>query len=236
MRIIRITAGILALMGSAPVFAQIAPTPSFEDPRLQTVTYEPGQSIRLVVFPESSLKLVLERGEAIERVVVSDGAAFRAAVVGSGDTVEVAPLRPNATAELRLATAQRQYNFLLHTGSGLTAAYVVRMVPPEGGTASAAPLQASQPEPGAELVEYRLKGDRIIRPDGIFDDGQRTYISWHRDKALPAIFGVGPGGGEEIVAGYMRDGRFVIDRIYPELVFRFDKATATARRQTGKKK
>ena len=223
---------LLAVLAAVPAAAQIAPTPSFEDPRLQTVSFEPGQAIRLVVFPDSSLKLVFHRGELIERVVVSDGAAFRAAVVGADDTIEIAPLRAGAVADLRVSTSQRQYLFSLHTGSALSAAYVVRLVDAAAEQGQQREqVAASNPDPGAPLVGYRVKGDRALRPDSIVDDGMRTFIDWHRDKALPAVFGLGPGGEEEIVAGYMRDDTFVIDRIYPELVFRFDKRRATARRE-----
>lgn len=227
----------LALLVSTSAAAQIAPTPSFEDPRIQTVSFEPGQAIRLVIFPDSSLKLVFHRGELIERVVVSDGAAFRAAVIGASDTVEVAPLRAGAVAELRVATTQRQYEFSLHTGSSLSAAYVVRMVDAADALGQAqAQSAAVRPDPAATIMQYRVKGDRALRPDSIMDDGTRTFISWHRDKALPAVFGLGPAGDEEIVAGYMREDTFVIDRIYPELVFRFDKSRATAKREVERKR
>jgi type IV secretion system protein VirB9 len=44
------------------------------------------------------------------------------------------------------------------------------------------------------------------------------------------VFAIGPTGDEQVVDGYMRDGLFVIDRVHEELVFRIDKAMATARR------
>ena len=216
---------LLALASTAQ--AQVSPTPSFDDPRMQSVVYRPGEAIRLTAFPDASLMLVLHQGETIRRVVVSDGAQFKAAVVGGGDTIELVPAHAGATAELRVQTDQQNYNFDLATGSGLAAAYVVRLVPGEGEPKAPA---ASQPQPGAETWTYRVKGDRSVRPDSISDDGTRTYLSWGRNRALPAVFGIGPGGDEELVAGYMRKGVYVIDRVYPELIFRFDKEKAEAKR------
>lgn len=224
---IRAIVSLVALAGGASAQAQVAPTPSVDDPRLQTVEYQAGAPIRLVAFPDSSLMLVFHRGEAIERAVVSDGGAFKAAVVGNGDTIEIAPSHPGAVAELRVQTDQHEYRFDLETGTGLAAAFVVRLI---DGTQGQAAQAAAQPLPGAATSTYRMSGDRAVRPDRILDDGERTFLEWDKNRALPAVFGVGPGGSEELVAGYMRDGVFVIDRVYPQLVFRFDKEMATATR------
>lgn len=219
-----IPALLLAMAG--PAAAQLSPVPSFDDPRIQTVVWQPGAPIRLVSFPDSSLMLMFHSGETIERAVLSDGSAFRAAVVGYGDAIELTPQREGVTAALRVETSLRTYEFSLETGEGLAAAFMVRLVP-----GSDVPQPASGPAPDAIRTTYRLTGDRVVRPDSIFDDGTRTYIEWHPDRTLPAVFGVGPDESEEVVAGYMRDGIFVIDQIYPALVFRFNKEKATATRQ-----
>lgn len=216
------------LLASAAA-AQTAPSPSFEDPRLQTVVYEPNMPVRLVTFPDAGLKLMFHPGEAIRRVVVSDGGAFTASVMDRGDTIEIAPARPGATATMKVETDRQDYEFELATGSGLAAAYMVRFLPGEGATVAS----SSEPAAGAAVYSYRLKGARILQPDTITDDGTRTFIEWRGDRDLPAVFGIGPSGGEELVAGYMRGGRFVIDRVYSELVFRFDKEKATAKREAG---
>ena len=217
----------LLLLGAAlPLKAQMSPIPSDEDPRMQTVTFEPGQPVRLVAFSDASLKLVFHQGESIERAVISDGDAFRASVVGYGDVIELVALRPTATASMRVETDRRNYLFEIETGEGLAAAFMVRLVPDEDGVVAVA-----GPDPDAVLTQYRLSGDREVRPDEIYDDGVHTYIYWHPDRTLPAVFGVGPSDDEEMVAGFMRDDIFVIDRIYGELVFRYDNERARARRE-----
>ncbi len=87
----------------------------------------------------------------------------------------------------------------------------------------------------AEVTEpiagrYRLSGDQAVRPAEVIDDGRKTYIRWLDEQAMPAVFGIGPSGDEEMVEGHMRDGVFTIDRVYGRLIFRIDKAKATARR------
>ncbi len=223
---------IAAVAGSAAgsAGAQVAPVPSFEDPRMQTVVYRPGSPVRLTAFPDAGLKLVLHQGEVIERVALSDGNAFRAAVIGS-DTVELAPLRPGASATMRVATNREQYEFLLETGNGLAAAYLVRLV---AGGGEQSEVHTAGPDPTAELWDYRMSGDRPLRPAKVEDDGVRTYISWYPQQALPAVFGIGPTGDEEIVAGYMRGQLYVIDRVYGELTFRADKDRAKAKRRKNR--
>ena len=222
-----IPVAVLTLTASAQ--AQVAPTPSMDDPRLQTVEYLAGAPIRLVAFPDSSLMLVFHRGEAIERVELSDSSAFRAAVVGNGDTIQLSPTHAGAIAQLHVMTDAHEYQFNLETGEGLAAAFGVRLVDAAGANL---PASASQPAPGTKTWTYRVRGNRAIQPDEIKDDGERTFLEWDKNRALPAVFGGGPAGGEELVAGYMRNDVFVIDRVYPELVFRFDKETATATRVT----
>ncbi len=228
---IRYALACLLLFAAMPASAQLSPIPSFDDPRIQTVTFQPGAPIRLVSFPDSSLTLVFHSGESIVRAVLSDGSAFKATVVGYGDAIELAAQREDAAATMRVETNLRTYEFSLETGEGLAAAFMVRLVP---GSDAPPPAAAAAPDPDAPLTSYRLAGDRVVRPDSIVDDGTRTFIEWHRDRALPAVFGIGPDDSEEIVAGFMRDDVFVIDRIYPELVFRFNDEKATATRQTGR--
>lgn len=217
---------LAALPGAA--LAQQAPTPSFDDPRLQSVAYDPAQPVRLVAFPNSTLTVTLLSGDRIERLVISDPAAFDVDVTGPGDGLHIAPLRADGAATLLVDTSLRRYEFDLATGEGLAAAYLVRFVDPRGSPSAAAPT-AVRPMTG----EYRLTGDRTLQPSRIGDDGQRTYLEWDEHQSLPAVFGIGANGEEEVVDGYMREGVFTIDRVYGELVFRIDRKRAKARRVRG---
>jgi type IV secretion system protein VirB9 len=211
-----------ALPGAA--LAQQAPTPSFDDPRLQSVAYDPAQPVRLVALPNSTLTVMLLSGDRVERVVVSDPGAFDVDVTGPGDGLHIAALRADGAATLLVDTGMRRYEFDLATGEGLAAAYLVRFVDPRGSS-SAAP-GAAAPASGT----YRLTGERTLQPSRIGDDGQRTYLEWDEHQSLPAVFGIGANGEEEVVDGYMREGIFTIDRVYGELVFRIDRKRAKARR------
>jgi type IV secretion system protein VirB9 len=77
---------------------------------------------------------------------------------------------------------------------------------------------------------YRLSGEMSLRPARIGDDGIHMYIEWSEEQALPAVFALNALGDEEMVDGYMRQGVFTIDRVYPALVFRIGKKRAKAMR------
>lgn len=216
---------LLMSLAPAGVLAQVAPTPGFDDPRLQTVAFDPSRPVRLVAYPGANLTVILLPGEAITQAVLSDPGAFDVKVASPRDSLNIVPLRPDATARLLVDTAQRRYEFDLATGEGLAAAYIVRFVDP-----SAAPRFA---QAAALTGEYRLSGEQDLLPSRIGDDGERTYIEWGKYQSLPAVFGIGTAGEEEVVDGYMRDGVFTIDRVYGELVFRVDKKRARARRRGG---
>jgi type IV secretion system protein VirB9 len=210
--------------------AQVSPTPGFDDPRLQTIAYDTSRPVRLVAFADANLTVMLLPHDQIQRVVMSDQAAFEVRVTGSNDALNIRPLRPEAAATLAVDTSRRRYEFDLHTGEGLAAAYVVRFVPPGAPAQPRSMAVPGVPERAALIGEYRLSGDRVLRPIRISDDGVRMYIEWNEYQSLPAVFGVGPTGEEEVVDGYIRDGVFTIDRIYGELVFRIDRMRARARR------
>jgi type IV secretion system protein VirB9 len=227
---------VLLLMAPWSAVAQTMPSPSLDDPRLQTLVYDPARPARLVAFAGANLTLMLMPGDQIEKVTTSDRNAFDVRITESNDSLNIMPLRPDAAATLVVDTKQRRYEFDVGTKGGL-AAYLVRLV--QAGPAMPMPGPMPMRPPGAPPLapigtNYKLSGDRSLLPAAMSDDGRRTYIQWGEYQSLPAVFGIGPTGQEEVVDGYVRDGKFTIDRVYGQIVFRIDKRQAIARR-LGKK-
>ena len=77
-----------------------------------------------------------------------------------------------------------------------------------------------------------MSGARGVRPQALDDDGLRTYIEWKPNAPVPAVFAIDERDAETLLQGQMRDGRFVIDAVYRNLVFRLDGQTARAARLT----
>jgi type IV secretion system protein VirB9 len=217
---------LLVLVTAQAGLAQAIPMPEAGNLRLQTVSWREGEDVLLTILPSGSLTVMLEPSEVIERVTVADDTLLNVRVTPEGNALVLIPNGDIARTSLTVETAVRNYRFNVRTQESPLAALVVRFVEqertsPEGRT--------SQPV-GDQLWSYRFRGDAAVQPATIRDDAIRTFIEYAPNQALPAVFAIGPSGEEEVVNGYMRDGIYVIDRVYSELVFRIDRERATARR------
>lgn len=222
---IRSLTSFALLAGTVPLTAQVLPQPDSEHPRIQSVQYVSGQQVVLTMLPETPLTVVLEPGDAIADVRPGPEGGFTTRVSAERDSFTILPLEPSARSTLEVTTRQRDYSFLLKVDYGPEAALLVRY-----DYRAAAPATAEQRPVSTQRWTYRFRGDREVRPQGITDDGYRTYITYAPGQPLPAVFAIGPTGKEEVVNGYMRGEVYEIDRVYEKLVFRIDREKATARR------
>ncbi len=204
--------------------AQTTPQPGADTPRIQSVQFIPGSPVLLTMLPETPITVLLEPGEYITGVTPGEGDDFRIRVSSDRNSFMILPTEIARMGTLDIGTRGRSYNFSLRVEPSHSAALLVRFIESTHDYAAEA-----DPRP-LQSWRYRLRGDREVRPASLFDDGIKTRITYAPGQALPAVFAIGPTGEEEVVNGYMRDGVFVIDRVYGELVFRIDKDKATARR------
>ncbi len=222
---------IAALLWALPAAGQIYPTPGGETPRIQTAVWKPNEDVVLTALPETALTVMLEPGETILRATLTGSRDWEVDVSPELDSFFATPGAQAGVAELAVQTDYRAYQFRLEVGEGLLAAYLVRFDfdPPDTLYSERPGLQGSVPFEGLDW-SYRLRGDRSVRPLSIRDNGEKTVIEYAVGQALPAVFAIGPSGEEEVVDGYMRDGKFVIDRVHQKLVFRIDREKARAER------
>ncbi|GAA4643088.1 hypothetical protein GCM10023115_10480 [Pontixanthobacter gangjinensis] len=221
----------LALPCAAALSAQIVPQPSADNPRIQTVEWTAGEEYILTALPNTGLTVMLEPGEQIRRISLEDPSLVDVRVSAEGDSFLILPLSEPASTGMVVQTGRRDYRFNVQTAMTLTSAYLVSFT-----YAGAGPLMPTQelqqeiPQPTGQTWDYRMRGDKSVRPARISDDGVRTTIEFPPEQDLPAIFAIGPTGDEQVVNGHMRSGVFVIDRVHRKLVFRIDKDKATAQR------
>lgn len=212
--------------------AQVVPIPSRDDARLQTVRYTPDQPVRLQTAPGNDLTVILAPGERISNFIVDNHTAYQIRISEARDSFVLhASMTPpqevtSGDATLSIATDRRTYEFLLTSVPSGAAPYVLRFTyrgseRTHGGKSS------------AHAGQYKLTGNKALRPASIRDDGSKMYIRWDPDQAIPAVFALNRIGREEMVDGYMRDGVFTIDRVHDRLVFRIDDAKAEATRSKG---
>lgn len=226
---IRLAILLLGLGLAAPVAA----AQSVPDSRLRTMPYTADQPIALNIPPSSPLTVMLEPGERMLSAMVSDPAAFAVTLSAAADCLFIRTNQPDSRAMVTVRTDRRDYLLAIASAADQAPYYLAQIVP---GIPAVTDAQASSPidQPPVVPGRYRLFGNRELRPSDIRDDGQRAYLQWAPDQALPAIFAVDRLGREEMVDSYMRNGWLTIDRIYERLIFRIDKVKAEARRVTEK--
>lgn len=222
----------LPLPPMVPPSAHVMPAPGPGDSRLQTVIWHPDEVVTLTAAPNTQMVLMLSADERVTSVALGDSQSWQVTVSHSGDSVFLKPLRFGATTNMTVITDARIYTFDLQTSDGPAAAYVVRFAYPDEHRGRS----IASAEPTGEPVErYKLAGRKSLRPVSVADDGVRTFVSWGPSQAIPAVFALDEAGHEITVDGYMRDGVYTIDRVYPELVFRIDRYTAKATRETERR-
>lgn len=226
----------LLLTMSMPAMAQVSPLPDTVDPRIQTLALPADGVGRLIVLPATGLLLALPDDERVDTMVLGDPAAFSVQADPGATSLAIRALRQNARSTLSVMTSRRAYYFELEATESPLAASRVRLVPLPALTPLDPPAPGVAVASSAPVIEttYKLSGDRSLRPVRVDDDGRRTTIEWAEDQALPATFGIGPTGEEEVADGHMRDGVYVLDRVWSELVFRMDEDRARAKRRVGK--
>lgn len=217
----------LLVLTASPAAAQIMPVPSEDNPRLQSARFSQGEEVLLTLLPETPLTVILQGDETITGIELDEEQPFRVRVSSDRDSFIVLATQRGVAGFLTVNTDRRLYRFALRDDAGPAGALLVRF----DGEASLEGSEIPTAVPlGPQRWPYRLKGDQEVRPASVLDDGTKTHVAFFERQALPAIFAIGPTGEEEVVNGYMRQGIYVIDRVYDELVFRIDKEKATATR------
>lgn len=220
-RSVILAAALLALAAVAHAQAD------FGGPHVQLVEYRADQVVRIETAIGYQSTIELAPDELIQTVAVGDAASWAVTANKAGDRLFVKPVQAGAVTNMAVVTSARSYNFELSVGQRASA-YTVRFsypaeAPPSGVASSAV------------AGHYRLSGDRRLWPDGIHDDGNRTFIDWAPETPLPAVYVIDPLGRELLANGHVRDRIYVIDGVEQRLVFRIDGATAKASRYIPKK-
>jgi type IV secretion system protein VirB9 len=229
MRLLTFLLAVGALLAPLPSMAQVRPLAGAGDPRLKSLSFDADAVYQLNVKPGIQMALIFGAGEQILSVALGDTDNWLVEATASGDTLFISAGTGAPVTNMTVITDNRIYSFQLMSG-GYDETYVVRFVYPavDGLEDGAVPMERPLSN---SMATYRFKGEKALRPTEIWDDGTHTYIRFAPDASLPAIFGVSETGEEVVVNGHMRQGVFVIDDVYPKLIFRSNKKKASAERQ-----
>lgn len=215
---------------AGPVMATDAPRPGAVDPRIRTVAYDPDQVVRLTGYFGIQTMLEFAPDERIENVSIGDALGWQVTPNKKANLLFLKPLDRTAATNMTVVTDRRRYVFeLVVAGPKATTkdlAYVVRFLVPTPAVVIAAPPPPPA-APTAHNASYSVKGDAVIQPTKVFDDGSATYFAWPQQADLPAVFVVGADGVEGLANAVVRDGYLVVDQLAPRFVLRSGKASLT---------
>lgn len=224
----RIMAFILLSMWSVPLVAEITPVAGPGDPHIQTVAYDPNEVVALNFAPGFALTVQFSPDEQIETVILGDNSGWVAQASRRADHLVVQPRGSSASTNMTVFTTQRTYNFKLYNNGGGQGVqpFLVSFTYPSAVTSDA---------PTSTITgRYRLSGDKRLWPFEMGDDGRATTIRWNEGVTLPAVYRVDDQGDPALVNGVMRDGSYILDAVYPRLIFIRGKSRARALRATAK--
>lgn len=207
------------------VSAEVTPTAQGGDPHIQTVAYDPQEVVALNVASGFAVTVVFSPDERIETVTVGDSSGWLVQVNRRADALVVKPVGYPPTTNLTVMSDQRSYNFTLTTSTmtGSINPYLLRFT-------YVAPEISDAPKTETATSAYKLSGALELRPEAMSDDGVFTSIVWPADSPMPAIYRVDESGQIALVNGAVRDGAFVIEGVYPKLIFIRGKRRATTTR------
>lgn len=223
----------IAILAGSAARAAVSPTPGTEDPRIQTVIFNPDQVVRLTGYLGNQLMVEFGPDEHIENVAVGDAALWQVTPNRRATLLFLKPLQAGAATNMTVVTDLRSYAFELVTGSGGQQggdlAYIVRLRFPE----------ADKPKPAAAVAaqrrnsNYASKGAAGLLPDEVFDDGRFTYFRWSQGRPVPAIFVVASDGAESLPNYGARDGYVVVEELASRFLLRSGQEVARVTRAGG---
>lgn len=232
-------AGVLASLLASPVLAQMQPMPGEGDPHLQSVDYDAGAIVLLRGAPGYQLMVELSPDEDVRNVALGDGAGWQVSVNNERDRLFLKPMQSDVATNMTVVTSVRVYNFDLRSQAIATAdlPYTVQFRYPAAAPPPDAMQYVDVSSISRRLSRYRVSGDRSLRPTSVTDDGQRTYVTWPRGAAIPAIYAPDRFGHEMLLNGMMGpDDVYVVYGAPQKLTFRIDGKIARAERINPRKR
>jgi len=219
----------VALLSPAP-----AVVPVESDKRVLRYSYSENKVFDLVGHMGYATTLAF--GEKIVAASVGDPLAWETTPLGNRNLLTIKPLEAKSTTSLTVVgESGRIYIFRLVAREGYVPddqiTYRVNFRYPDREAKRLAALEEQYPkgdprDPGNRIdpddlnFDYAYRGDGELRPTRAFDDGEKTYFQWPKNRRSPAIFTVDGEGREAVVNYTMRGDYFVVHGIARQFTFR----------------
>jgi len=235
---------LIALLLPSLANAEITPNKGNEDARVRIVDYSALNVVKLSTFYGVSTHIQFAEDETIKDVAVGDDQAWN--IVPRGNHMFVKPKTTEADTNVTVITNKRSYQFALvvqprpikdkKAWKDPNLIYSLAFHYPEEEAAKneaiAKKLLAKSKVDDvktklndatlrSENTDYWVAGSDQISPTAARDDGTFIYLTFGKNRDIPAIFEVDEKGNEALIAtSAMQGSTVVIQRLYPKLVLR----------------
>lgn len=232
---LRISLTAVALAASALIaHAEVLPSPTPNDSRIQTIRYERDIVIRVNVAEGVVSTIELGPKEIIKDFALGDSEAWRA--VKNGNLFAFKPKAEKPDTNLTIYTDKRAYLFELVSvpRRSKNVAYWVRLEydneGPDPAEVQAAKLAAERKQIEQNLkaaktegplnYDYWISGPKELQPVEMHDNGRSTYLTFSAAHAMPAPFIVEPDKSESLVDYHVEGDTMVLHRVVDKVVLR----------------
>lgn len=236
---------VLAAMLSATASAEVIPTGSARDGRIQTVVYSPNDVVRIRARIGSAVLVQLEDGERLtgdETTTLGMGDAEAWKLNARGNNIVFKPKAVSPDTNMIITTSKkRTYVFDLSTSApkgkkAQATTYVLRFVYPDTAADKARAearkharalekLKQAGRRPNAKHnYDYWGRGDKALAPTAAYDNGRFTYFSFDNGRELPLIYKVMDDGTEALLNSHIDGDTVVIHETAKRYVLRLGKS------------
>jgi len=227
--------GAAIAFGPAPnAIAGETGTAGFQDARIKTNFYDPGEVYRVVSHFGFVTSIQFKKGETVESVQLGDSVSWSVERLARGDMLSIVPLEEAARGtNMTVTTDSRVYvfdmvarhaaspdapemTFLYRFDYPVTAEEIAAEAAVHEAQAARIDgfddvLRVAEREGDALNGAYRATGAPLLTPAAMIDDGEKTYLRFRKGASHPAAFLVALDGSESSVnTSTLADGTLVI--------------------------
>lgn len=235
-----VAATLLALVPSLS-WALTTPAPCGQDTHVRCASYQINEVYRVPFRAGNATLIQFEEGEVIDGPASGLGMGdTRAWKVGAkGNWVIFKPDAMGAATNMVIVTDRRRYVFALVSAHGRESpCWSLSFDYPDTRARSSIEAAARSARAAAALragvtgasgavrqnLNYEMRGDTVLAPTALWDDGRFTYFQYATSRDLPVTFRILPDGEEALVNSHVDGDTVVVHETSAQFVLRLGQA------------
>ncbi|WP_434779041.1 P-type conjugative transfer protein VirB9 [Neisseria sp. Ec49-e6-T10] len=210
--------------------ADITPSTSSKDARIQYVHYDPDNVVNIRAQVGRTTMIQLEQDERLigdnAALGMGDGQAWNLSV--KGNNIIFKPIAQSPNTNMIITTNKRTYAFYLSLARQVrkgqkpqAPTYILRFSYPDSQKAvmqaetmkqkQAKDILQSLPEQkGQANYNYWGKGAKALVPTAVFDNGLFTFFKFNDGRDLPTLYKVMPDGSEMLLNTHIEEDTVIV--------------------------